>query len=112
LENFIQTSEDEPLVNMARNMLGILTVDEPLAEPEAEETETEEQAVEAVSEEAPTEDETEEAESPYKNNPNQTHIFVIVNGPRESEGIQKPLAGFGTVSTAKISQASDCVPAI
>lgn len=89
LENFIQTSEDEPLANMARNMLGLLTGPES-AEQESGESEPEEQSAETTEEEVPVETEAEEAESPYKDNPNQTHIFVIAMDPekaRESKNL-------------------------
>lgn len=97
LENYIQTTEDEGLVEMARNMLGAFKVDEEVAEAETtEQTETEVQE-ETVTEEGVAEEEEAEAESPYKNNPNQTHIFVIVLGADksgESKNLLADLEGF------------------
>jgi tetratricopeptide (TPR) repeat protein len=80
LENYIQTTEDEGLSEMARKMLGAFKVDEKTAEAEvSEETDTQEQEEKDI-EEGGEEDEETEVQSPYKNNPNQTHIFVIVLG--------------------------------
>lgn len=97
LENYIQTTEDEGLVEMARNMLGAFKVDEEVAEVETtEQTEIEVQE-ETVTEEGVAEEEEAEAESPYKNNPNQTHIFVIVLGADksgESKNLLADLEGF------------------
>ncbi|WP_113923561.1 type IX secretion system periplasmic lipoprotein PorW/SprE [Cognataquiflexum aquatile] len=97
LENYIQTTEDEGLVEMARNMLGAFKVDEEVAEAETtEQTETEVKE-ETVAEEGVAEEEEAEAESPYKNNPNQTHIFVIVLGADksgESKNLLADLEGF------------------
>ncbi|MCH6199017.1 gliding motility protein [Aquiflexum sp. LQ15W] len=96
LENYIQTTEDEGLAEMARNMLGAFKVDEEQTEAEvSEESETEVQE-EALADEGPEEEEA-EAESPYKNNPNQTHIFVIVLGADksgESKNLLADLEGF------------------
>lgn len=97
LENYIQTTEDEGLVEMARNMLGAFKADEQVAEVEtSEQTETV-VAKETVAEEGLAEEEEAEAESPYKNNPNQTHIFVIVLGADksgESKNLLADLEGF------------------
>ena len=97
LENYIQTTEDEGLAEMARNMLGAFKVDEEQTGTEiSEETETEVQE-ETVTEEGDALEEEEVAESPYKNNPNQTHIFVIVLGADksgESKNLLADLEGF------------------
>ena len=97
LENYIQTTEDEGLVEMARNMLGAFKVDEEVAIAEStEQTETEVQE-ETVAEEGVAEEEEAEADSPYKNNPNQTNIFVIVLGADksgESKNLLADLEGF------------------
>jgi hypothetical protein len=97
LENYIQTTEDEGLAEMARKMLGTFKVDEEQAEAEvSEETETE-TLEETVAEEGVAEEAEAEAESPYKNNPNQTHIFVIVldaNKSGESKNLLADLEKF------------------
>lgn len=97
LENYIQTTEDEALVEMARNMLGAFMVAEAPAEAEvSEEVETQVQE-EVVSEAEANKEEKAEEESPYKNNPNQTHIFVIVLGADksgESKNLLADLEGF------------------
>lgn len=97
LENYIQTTEDEGLAEMARKMLGTFKVDEEQAEAEvSEETETE-TLEETVAEEGGIEEAEAEAESPYKNNPNQTHIFVIVldaNKSGESKNLLADLEKF------------------
>jgi len=97
LENYIQTTEDEGLAEMARNMLGAFKVDEEKTETEiSEEAETEVQE-EVAAEEAANPEEEAEKESPYKNNPDQTHIFVIVLGADksgESKNLLADLEGF------------------
>lgn len=102
LENFIQTSDDEGLVNLARNMLGILTggaIENPTEDTSTLEGDEETTSIE---EEIEQEEET-EAESPYKNNPNQTHIFVIAMDPekaRDSKNLLGDLELFHTQNFA------------
>jgi outer membrane protein assembly factor BamD (BamD/ComL family) len=90
LESYIQNTENPDLVKMARNMLLSLTGENPEANipSEEEKEEIEEKEVEEI-----TENETDiEDESPYKENPNQTHIFVIVLEPEESSQAKSLLA--------------------
>lgn len=90
LENYIQTTEDDGLANMARNMLGILTGDSPQAAESIQGTEQESTLSNEASEVDQSTDMVEDAESPYRDNPNQTHIFVIAMDPekaRESKNL-------------------------
>ncbi|GAB2628874.1 hypothetical protein GCM10026987_27910 [Belliella aquatica] len=88
LESYIQNTENPDLLKMARNMLIALTGEKPEAEISSEEEEVEEKEVEEIAEdEADIED-----ESPYKENPNQTHIFVIVLEPEKSSVAKSLLA--------------------
>ncbi|ERM81889.1 hypothetical protein P872_07055 [Rhodonellum psychrophilum GCM71 = DSM 17998] len=98
LENYIQNTEDTGLLNMARNMLIALTGEKPKTEQKNEGLE----AVARISEEGDdrkSESDSEEAEevTPYKENPNQTHIFVIVLEPKqaaEAKGLLADLENF------------------
>ncbi|EOZ92245.1 TPR domain protein [Indibacter alkaliphilus LW1] len=90
LENYIQTTEDPDLVKMARNMLNALTGEKNLAQANTGEDESEEGESESSEEEAIGEDEEEE-ESPYKENPNQTHIFVIALEPEKAKNAKSLL---------------------
>jgi len=76
LENYIQTTENNELVKMARNMLIALTGEKGQS---LEETEllTQEEKVEEVQISEGEEEIVSEEDSPYRENPNQTHIFVI-----------------------------------
>jgi hypothetical protein len=92
LENYIQTTENEELTKMARIMLAALTgesggldVDDSEEDPEkniGDEDQVEEDDVE----------DTEDLESPYNENPNQTHIFVIVLSADQSKESKNLLA--------------------
>lgn len=88
LESYIQNTENPDLLKMARNMLIALTGEKPETDSSAEEVASDEAGEEEViEEEAATED-----ESPYKENPNQTHIFVIVLEPEKSAVAKSLLA--------------------
>ncbi|MCL6258488.1 gliding motility protein [Aquiflexum sp. TKW24L] len=97
LENYIQTTEDAGLVEMARKMLGAFKVDEEQTKSEISEDTEDEVQEESVTIEGEDEEMKSETESPYKNNPNQTHIFVIVLGAdksSESKNLLANLEGF------------------
>ncbi len=97
LENYIQTTENEDLLNMARNMLKALTGEKTLASAEVPEEEADQD--QDVELDESSESETEEVESPYKENPNQTHIFVIALEPekaKEAKSLLAELEGFHT----------------
>jgi len=96
LENYIQTAEQRDLEKLARNMLIALTgeVEETESETEMEKSPDDvEGEVASVDEEALEE----EDDSPYRENPNQTHIFVIALNPekaRESKNLLADLESF------------------
>lgn len=88
LENYIQNTENSDLLKMARKMLVALTGKQPeekISEEEVEVAITDEKEV--VEETISTED-----DSPYKETPNQTHIFVIALEPDKSN-VAKSLLG-------------------
>ncbi|AFL83317.1 hypothetical protein Belba_0662 [Belliella baltica DSM 15883] len=88
LESYIQNTENPDLLKMARNMLIALTGEKPDTDTLGEEEELEEkEEVQTVEEEADIED-----ESPYKENPNQTHIFVIALEAEQSSVAKSLLA--------------------
>lgn len=96
LENYIQTTEEEPLEKLARNMLLALT-----GEVEENESDlTEEKSLDEAGSEIAEEDgeALEEVDDlPYRENPNQTHIFVIALDPekaRESKNLLADLESF------------------
>ncbi|TVP45689.1 MAG: gliding motility protein [Mongoliibacter sp.] len=92
LENYIQTAENPELVKMARNMLKALTGEQNLAEAQMEEREDDMESTTGDSGEATDEEDDEEEESPYKENPNQTHIFVIALDPDKAKNAKSLLA--------------------
>jgi hypothetical protein len=97
LENYIQTTEDAGLAEMARKMLGAFKVDEGQTKVEISEDSEAEVQAESLTEEGVEDEDKPESESPYKNNPNQTHIFVIVLGADksgESKNLLADLEGF------------------
>lgn len=96
LENYIQTTEEPQLVKLARNMLLALTGEQEEARPVSPEAASESQDMEEQIAEAEEELENEE-DSPYRENPNQTHIFVIALDPekaRESKNLLADLESF------------------
>ncbi|WP_439648019.1 tetratricopeptide repeat protein [Belliella calami] len=88
LENYIQSTENEELLKMARNMLIALTGENPEKDKIAAAKNEDEQ----VSSEDEVEEDIIEEESPYKENPNQTHIFVIVLEPEKAKEAKNLLA--------------------
>jgi hypothetical protein len=96
LENYIQTTQNNELVKMARNMLLALTGEKSQSLEETEavtvEDEVNEEQVNVVEEELVSEE-----DSPYRENPNQTHIFVIslnTEKARESKNLLADLETF------------------
>jgi hypothetical protein len=92
LENYIQTTENEELTKMARIMLAALTGEsDGLDVNDSEENLEKNIGDEDQVEEDDVED-TEDLESPYNENPNQTHIFVIVLSADQSKESKNLLA--------------------
>jgi TolA-binding protein len=91
LENFIETSKDVNLVELARNMLRPLLGEEELSSLNTDKkNEAQSDVVEAENlDEAVKVDEP--VESPYKINESQTHIFVIALTPSELENAKNLL---------------------
>lgn len=99
LETYIQNTENPELLKMARNMLIALTGEKPEMEKVAEELPTEAE----TDTEADLEDDEEVEESPYKENPNQTHIFVIVLEPEKSRDAKSLLGDLESFHNANFS---------
>lgn len=101
LENYIQSTEDADLTKMARNMLIALTGEIP----KEEATENQDENV-GDENESVAKDESEEASvSPYKENPNQTHIFVIVLDAEKAKEAKGLLADLETFHKANFANA-------
>jgi hypothetical protein len=95
LENYIQTTENNELVKMARNMLLALTGEKTQSLEETEAVTVEEE----VDEEELNEEEEElvsDEDSPYRENPNQTHIFVISLNAEKAKESKNLLADLET----------------
>lgn len=105
LENYIQTTEDPELVKMARNMLKALTGEQNLAEAEIDPTEEDIDTESLESEDATEITDAEEEESPYKENPNQTHIFVIALEPEKAKNAKSLLADLETFHSSNFGSA-------
>ncbi|MFD2034150.1 gliding motility protein [Belliella marina] len=99
LESYIQNTENPELLKMARNMLIALTGEKPEedllseVENETDSEPTEDSNVEAIEEEV----------TPYKENPNQTHIFVIVLEPEKSKAAKSLLGELENFHSANFS---------
>lgn len=96
LENYIQTTDESQLVKMARNMLTALTGEAEEVDRDADQEEASEETSDEIAENDSdlTEDED---DLPYRENPNQTHIFVIALDPdkaRESKNLLADLESF------------------
>jgi len=90
LETYLQSNAAPPLLELARNMLKALTGEDPQkALAQAEETKAEVVEDQTL---AKNEEETEEEESPYKESPNQTHIFVIALSTEKAKDAKNLLA--------------------
>lgn len=93
LENYIQTTENEELTNMARIMLGALTGESDGLNADDLEEALDENIEDEDQEEAENDDQEDGIEeSPYSENPNQTHIFVIVLPSDQSKESKNLLA--------------------
>ncbi|MBW3467750.1 outer membrane protein assembly factor BamD [Arthrospiribacter ruber] len=103
LENYIQTTEDAALVKMARNMLKALTGEQSLAEAQTEK-DTEDSESESSEDKESEEDSDEgEEDSPYRENPNQTHIFVIALDPDKAKNAKNLLGDLESFHSANFS---------
>lgn len=99
LESFIQTSEEPDLTKLAKNMLTLVTG---TAETIEEAQQDEEQDVQSDEEESDASEEVAEAAeqvAPYKENPSQTHIFVIALEPDKAREAKNLLADLETFHT-------------
>ncbi|SNS08753.1 hypothetical protein SAMN06295967_10388 [Belliella buryatensis] len=99
LENYIQNTENPELSKMARNMLIALTGEKPEVEKEAEDLDSETEPIA----EPDSEEDDEAGESPYKENPNQTHIFVIVLEPEKSRDAKSLLGDLESFHNSNFS---------
>nr|WP_291786161.1 gliding motility protein [Cecembia sp.] len=96
LENYIQTTDEVQLVKMARNMLTALTGESEQVDGDGDQAEASEEASDEIAE-IDSELTEDEDDSPYRENPNQTHIFVIALDPdkaRESKNLLADLESF------------------
>ncbi|PRY89221.1 gliding motility protein [Mongoliibacter ruber] len=105
LENYIQTTEDTELVKMARNMLNALTGEQNIAEAQTDIAEEDSSTEVLESDEEGEGTENEEEESPYKENPNQTHIFVIALESDKAKNAKSLLADLETFHSANFGSA-------
>lgn len=105
LENYIQTTEDTELVKMARNMLNALTGEQNIAEAQTDIVEEDSSTEVLESDEEGEGTENEEEESPYKENPNQTHIFVIALESDKAKNAKSLLADLETFHSANFGSA-------
>lgn len=92
LENYIQTTENEDLTNMARIMLAALTGENDRLTGDDSDEDFEEVTEDEDQEEEVNEEDDLAEESPYNENPNQTHIFVIVLAADQSKESKNLLA--------------------
>ncbi|MDX5477208.1 MAG: gliding motility protein, partial [Cyclobacteriaceae bacterium] len=91
LENYIQVTENQDLVKMARNMLLALTGDDVKEEQKTDQLIAKDEDTEETPVLGEIEEEDEE-DSPYRENPNQTHIFVIALEPEKAKDAKNLLA--------------------
>lgn len=92
LENYIQTTENEELTNMARIMLAALTGESDALNAEDSDVDSEEDAADEDQAEIEDDQVDDVEESPYNENPNQTHIFVVVLSADQSKESKNLLA--------------------
>ncbi|MCH7402547.1 type IX secretion system periplasmic lipoprotein PorW/SprE [Belliella kenyensis] len=93
LENYIQSTENPELSKMARNMLIALTGEKPVDNV----AESQDEDANLGSENATKEETSDASTTSYKENPNQTHIFVIVleaEKSKEAKGLLADLENF------------------
>ncbi|MCE7056620.1 gliding motility protein [Algoriphagus sp. AGSA1] len=104
LENYIRNTQDENLVDLARNMLKPLLTASELAElnpPKLEEgdsTKTDNSVLER------SEGDEDLAESPYKYSESTTHIFVLAMEPGQAESAKSLLADLESFHSANFSK--------
>jgi hypothetical protein len=92
LENYIQTTENEELTKMARIMLAALTGESGGLDVDDSEEDLEKNIGDEDQVVEDDVEDTEGVESPYNENPNQTHIFVIVLSADQSKESKNLLA--------------------
>ena len=92
LENYIQTTENAELINMARIMLAALTGESDGTDTDNAEEDLEDNTGDEDDSIEETEEGKEDEKSPYNENPNQTHIFVIVLSADKSKESKNLLA--------------------
>nr|WP_288369898.1 tetratricopeptide repeat protein [uncultured Algoriphagus sp.] len=88
LESYIENSQDESLVNLARNMLNPLLTAEELAALNPVDSTALDSAAQAMAMEDSTAVKPDLTDSPFKVNDSQTHIMVLVMSPELAEESQ------------------------
>ncbi len=88
LESYIENSQDESLVNLARNMLNPLLTAEELAALNPVDSTALDSAAQAMAMEDSTAVKPDLTDSPFKVNDSQTHIIVLVMSPELAEESQ------------------------
>lgn len=88
LESYIENSQDESLVNLARNMLNPLLTAEELAALNPVDSTALDSAAQALAMEDSTAVKPDLTDSPFKVNDSQTHIMVLVMSPELAEESQ------------------------
>lgn len=88
LESYIENSQDESLVNLARNMLNPLLTAEELAALNPVDSTALDSAAQALAMEDSTAVKPDLTDSPFKVNDSQTHIMVLIMSPELAEESQ------------------------
>jgi len=104
LENYIQNSQDENLVELARNMLKPLLSQSELAELNPEEIEAGDSTQVETKELAGNGENEALPESPYKYNESTTHIFVIAMEPSQADAAKNLLADLDNFHASNFSK--------
>ncbi|WP_439487724.1 tetratricopeptide repeat protein [Algoriphagus sp.] len=104
LENFIHNTQDENLVDLARNMLKPLLTAAELAELNPPKLEEGDSTKVDSSELAGTEGDEALVESPYKYKESTTHIFVLAMEPGQAEAAKSLLADLESFHSANFSK--------
>ncbi len=104
LENYIQSSQDQNLVELARNMLKPMLSQAELAELNPVEIEEADSTQVGNNELAENSENESMAESPYKYDETATHIFVIAMEPSQAEAAKNLLADLENFHSANFSK--------
>ncbi len=105
LQNYIQNSQDEKLVELARNMLNPLLSQAELAELNPNKESLADSTATENTGQAENEGDAVDEESPYQLNDSQTHIFVITMTPDQAESAEDLLGDLENFHAKNFSNA-------